>query len=379
MTGAFNPRKVHHMNFNVVVVGAGFSGAVSARYFAEKGEKVLVVEKKGHIAGHCYDYLNDINISIHKYGPHIFHTRAKQVWDYVNRFSQFHPYQHRVLSYTDGTYFNFPINVDTINKAYAEDLSTREVENFLKEEAGRSTFDSPPKNFRDAVISQVGERLYGLFFEGYTRKQWERDPEELDASLAKRIPVRHNRDDRYFSDQYQGIPSKGYAELIRNILDHDNISILLKCDYFSIREGLNPEVTIYTGELDAFFDYKFGKLEYRSVHFDLQSLDKEYYQPAAVVNYPNDYDWTRITEFKYFSDEPSPKTTICIEYPQAAGDPYYIVPTQENMRKREEYIAEVQKLEETKNFIFLGRLAEYKYFNMDEVILNALGKLEANF
>jgi UDP-galactopyranose mutase len=367
------------MDFRVVVVGAGFSGAVSARFFAEKGEKVLVIEKKEHTAGHCYDYRNESNISIHKYGPHIFHTKSKQVWDYVKRFSRFFPYQHRVLSYAEGKHFNFPINVDTINKAFAEHLSTNEVEDFLKYEVSSSVFNSPPRNFRDAVVSQVGERLYGLFFEGYTRKQWERDPKELDANLAKRIPVRLNRDDRYFSDQYQGIPSAGYTELIRNILDHENISILLKCDYFSIRESLNPEITVYTGELDAFFDYKFGKLEYRSVRFDLQTMDKEYYQPAAVVNFPNDYDWTRITEFKYFTGEPSPKTTVCFEYPQAVGDPYYVVPTQENMKKREEYIAEVRKLENTKKFVFLGRLAEYKYFNMDEVILNALGKLEAKF
>jgi UDP-galactopyranose mutase len=361
--------------WNTLVVGAGLSGTVAARQFAENGHKVLVVEKKDHLGGHCNDYINDCGICVHRYGPHIFHTASKEVWDYVNRFSPFSCYQHRVKSYVEGRLMPFPINLDTVNEVFGTHLNVTEVKDFLKNEVDKAEYTNPPWNFRDTVVSQVGERLYNLFFANYTKKQWNRDPEELSPDLAKRIPVRTGRDDRYFSDQYQGIPARGYTEMIREILNHPNISLLLNTDYFEISNDFDCEFMVYTGELDRYFDYRFGKLEYRSLRLEMVDMDSERYQSTAVVNYPNDYEWTRITEFKHFLENKSDKTTLCFEFPETDGNPYYIVPTRENFTRREKYMKEVAILEKSRKVFFLGRLAEYKYFNMDEVILNVLNRL----
>ncbi|MCD6591308.1 MAG: UDP-galactopyranose mutase [Candidatus Aenigmarchaeota archaeon] len=364
------------MRTDVLVVGSGLAGATSARILAERGKKVLVVEKLKHIAGHCHDQKNEHNITIHTYGPHIFHTNNKKVWDFVSRFSRFHPYQHKVLSYVEGRLVPFPINRDTIVEIFGKKVATYEVEEFLRKEVEKSRYNDPPKNFRDVIVSQVGEKLYELFFKNYTIKQWKRDPEELSPKVAKRIPVRFTRDDRYFSDKYQGIPKEGYTKMVERILDHPNISILLGVDYFDIKDEIKAKITVYTGELDRFFEYMYGKLEYRSLELRFETYHTEYYQPVAVVNYPNDYDWTRITEFKHFLNEKSPVTTICFEYPKAEGEPYYIVMTEDNLKKRELYMREVAKLEKTGEFVFIGRLAEYKYYNMDQVIGSAIEKIQ---
>lgn len=361
--------------FKIIVIGSGLAGSTAARILAEKGYKVLVIERLKHVAGHCHDQKNENNITIHTYGPHIFHTNNKKVWDFVNRFTEFHYYQHRVLSYVEGRFVPFPINRDTIAQVFGIELPTYEVEEFLQKEVKKSRFNDPPKNFRDVVVSQVGERLYELFFKNYTIKQWEKDPEELLPDVARRIPIRTSRDDRYFSDKYQGIPKWGYTKMVERMLDHPNIHILLGTDYFEVRDLFKPKLTVYTGELDKFFDYVHGKLEYRSLRFKWKTIDKEYYQPVAVVNYPNDYDWTRITEYKHFLGEKSEKTTVCYEYPSAEGEPYYIVMTPENMERRERYLKEVEKLEKTGEYIFVGRLAEYKYYNMDQVIEKAIEKI----
>jgi UDP-galactopyranose mutase len=363
------------MNYDILIVGAGLAGSTAARLLAEKGEKVLVVEKHKHIAGHCHDYKDDNGITVHTYGPHIFHTKNKNVWYFVNRFTDFKFYQHKVLSYADGAFIPFPINRDTLCQVYGMNINSNEVRNFLEKEVQISEYNYPPKNFEDAVVSQVGERLYEMFFKNYTIKQWERDPKELSAEIAKRIPVRGNRDDRYFSDKYQGIPSKGYTKLVENMLDHENISILLGQDYFGIKDSITSKIIIYTGELDKFFDYEFGKLEYRSLELELKTIDKEFYQPVATVNYPNDYDWTRITEFKHFLDEKSDKTTVCFEYPKAEGEPYYIVMTDDNMKKREQYMEKANELEKSGKYMFIGRLAEYKYYNMDQVIEETIKRI----
>lgn len=281
-----------------------------------------------------------------------------------------------MLSYVEGRLIPFPINRDTICEVFGVNIATYEVEEFLEKEVKKSKFNNPPKNFRDVVVSQVGERLYELFFKNYTIKQWERDPEELSPEVAKRIPIRTNRDDRYFSDKYQGIPKAGYTKMVENILNHPNIAVLTGVDYFEVRELFKPELTVYTGELDRFFDYAYGKLEYRSLRLELKTYDQEYYQPVAVVNYPNDYDWTRITEYKHFLNEKSDKTTVCFEYPLASGEPYYIVMTQDNMEKREKYMEQVRKLEESGEYLFVGRLAEYKYYNMDQVIEASIEKVQ---
>lgn len=363
------------MHYNAIIIGAGITGCTIARLLAEKGQKVLIIEKRRHLGGNCYDYKNEFNITIHKYGPHIFHTNNQTVWEFLNRFSSFNPYQHKVLSYINGDFIPFPINRNTLCKVFGTEIPITEIENLLKNEASRAVFNQPAQNFRDVVVSQVGEKLYEIFFKNYTLKQWNKNPEELSPEVANRIPVRKNRDDRYFTDKYQGIPSQGYTKMIENIVEHQNIAILLNTDYFEIKESLNAELTIYTGELDKFFDYKFGKLEYRSLDIEFKTIDKEYFQPASVVNYPNDYNWTRITEFKYFLDEPNPKTTLCFEYPKAEGEPYYVVLTKENIDKRKLYMDEVEKLEQTGQYLFSGRLAEYKYYNMDQAIENALQKI----
>lgn len=365
------------MKYDCIIVGAGFAGAVSARLLANAGFSVLIVEAKRHIAGQCYDYKNDLGITIHKYGPHIFHTRNKEVWDFVNLFSDFTNYQHRVLSYSEGQFYKFPVNRDTLNAVFGLNLNEGEVLPFLKHEVEKSKFDPSLKSFKDVILSQVGERLYRLFFESYTRKQWNCDPSALSSELAGRIPLRINTDDRYFNDPYQGLPVRGYTSMIENMLDHDKIHMLSGCDYFEIKDQLFfSKLLVYTGLLDRFFDYRYGQLQYRSVNIQLKSFNQESFQPASVVNYPNDYDWTRITEFKKLTGEDCHgKTTVCYEYPLEKGDPFYTVPTPENIQKRLKYMADVKPLEETGQYLFIGRLAEYQYYNMDRVIEVAMNKI----
>ena len=369
------------MEFDCLVAGAGLSGSTAARLLAESGKKVLVLEKHKHLAGHCHDFLSSAGITVHTYGPHIFHTNIKEVWDFLKQYTEFRFFQHRVLGYAEGMEVPFPINRDTINQVFGENITTGEVRKFLDREVSCSTYNNPPRNFRDAVVSQVGERLYNLFFKNYTIKQWERDPEELSADVANRIPVRSNRDNRYFADQYQGIPVGGYTEMVKNMLDHENISVMSNVDYFEIRKNISSifdeqkGLTVYTGELDRFFDYRYGELEYRSLDIEFRTLDTEWYQNAAVVNYPNDYDFTRITEFKHMTGEQSSKTVICYEYPKQSGEPYYVVMTEDNMDKRKKYVEEIDRLEKSGNFIFTGRLAEYKYYNMDQAVYAAIQKI----
>lgn len=363
------------MIYDVTIVGSGLAGATAARLFAEDGKSVLVLEKRKQIGGNCYDYKNTAGITIHQYGPHIFHTHNQDVWRFLNRFTKFNHFQHRVLSYAEGRLIPFPINRDTICEVYGIDIPVDQVQDFLGKEVHKASFNNPPENFRDAVVSQVGERLYDLFFKNYTQKQWEKAPESLSPEIAARIPIRENRDPRYFSDKYQGIPIHGYTQMISTMLDHPNISIQINSDYFAIKEAIKSPLTVYTGQLDQFFDYKHGKLDYRSVIFDFETVETEFFQPAAVVNYPNDYDFTRITEFKHMTGEKSKVSTLCYEYPSAQGEPCYVVLDKENIKKRSAYLEEVAQLEATGKYLFIGRLAEYKYYNMDQVVAAVLTKL----
>jgi UDP-galactopyranose mutase len=361
-------------NYDAVVVGAGLAGCATANILAEKGLQVLVIEKRKQIGGQCFDYKDQNNITVHKYGPHIFHTKRKKVWTFVNRFSSFNDYQHRVLSYTNGIYYPFPINRKTLSMVFGENYSNTKAKEKLVEIA-KEYHQNTSSNFEEAMVKQIGKDLYELFIKGYTQKQWEVAPSELSKDLAGRIPIRFNDDDRYFTDKYQGLPLNGYSAMMQEMLNHDNIHILLGCDYFEIKEKINSSILIYTGKLDEYFDHKYGKLQYRAVEFDIQTIDQESYLPAAVVNYPNDYDWTRITEFKKLTQEKSEKTVLCYEYPSDSGIPSYIIPDERNSKLREKYLVEVLELEKKGEVFFIGRLAEYKYYNMDRVIERAIDKL----
>jgi UDP-galactopyranose mutase len=347
-----------------IVVGCGFAGATIARRIAEeKNEKVLIVEKHNHIGGHAHDQYNEHGVLIHTYGPHIFHTNNKEVWDWLSRFTSWHLYQHRVLAYVDGMMVSLPISVETINSLFHENLSTDEVERWF--EAHREAIPEI-RNSEDVVLSKAGREIYEKLFKTYTFKQWERYPSELDASVIKRIPVRITRDTRYFADRYQGLPKEGYTKLFERMLDHPNIRVLLNTDWFEVKKDLSWDRLYYTGPIDRFFDYRFGKLGYRSVRFEYETyFDRDYYQPVGTVNYPNDYDFTRITEYKYLTGQKLPHTTIAREYSSAEGEPFYIIPDPENQRMAEQY-RNTAKAE--MNTVFVGRLAEYVYYNMDQII-----------
>lgn len=353
--------------FDYLVVGAGFAGSVLAERLAtEQNKKVLVVDKYPHIGGNAYDHYDDAGILVHKYGPHIFHTNSDKVFNYLSQFTLWRTYQHRVLASVDGSLVPIPINLDTINRLYGMNLNSFEVEGFFKSVA--ETRDVCITS-EDVVVSKVGRELYNKFYRGYTRKQWGLDPSELDASVAGRVPVRTNRDDRYFTDAYQAMPLHGYTRMFERMLNHPNIKVMLNTDYREI-DGIIPyREMIYTGPVDSFFHYKYGKLPYRSLDFKFETFDMPLYQPTGTINFPNDYAYTRITEFKYLTGQQNPKTTIVYELPCDNGDPFYPVPRPENAALYKKY----QALAETTGGVyFVGRLATYKYYNMDQVVGQAL-------
>jgi len=353
--------------FDYLIVGAGFAGSVLAERLArDAGKKVLVVDKRNHIAGNAYDHFDKDGILVHKYGPHIFHTNSREVYDYLGQYTKWRPYEHRVLASVDGILVPIPINLTTINKLYGLHLSNAEVDAFLQSKAEDI---HPVRTSEDVVVSKVGKELYEKFFKGYTKKQWGVYPSELDASVTSRIPVRNNCDDRYFTDTYQAMPSYGYTKMFEKMLSHPNIKVMLNCDYKEIENIIPHERMIYTGPIDYFFNYCYGKLPYRSLEFKFETVDKEHYQPTGTVNYPNEHPYTRITEFKYLTGQKHHKTSIVYEFPQAEGDPYYPVPKPENAELYKKY----QRLtEELPNVYFAGRLATYKYYNMDQVVAQAL-------
>ncbi|MDQ3753980.1 MAG: UDP-galactopyranose mutase [Acidobacteriota bacterium] len=359
--------------FDYLIVGAGFAGSVLAERLANgSNKKVLICDKRPHIGGNAYDHYNDDGILVHKYGPHIFHTNSREVFEYLGRFTEWRSYQHRVLAHVDGQLVPIPINLDTINKLYGLNLTAFEVGDFFRKVA------EPCEHIRtseDVVVSTVGRELYEKFFCNYTRKQWGLDPSELDASVTSRVPTRTNRDDRYFTDTYQAMPLHGYTRMFERMLDYPNIKIMLNCDYQEIARDIPFKEMIYTGPVDAFFDYRYGKLPYRSLEFKHETHTTQTFQPAPVVNYPNEQLYTRVTEFKYLTGQEHAKTSIVYEFPQAEGDPYYPVPRKENADLYAKYKA---LADATPDVHFVGRLATYKYYNMDQIVAQALtvyGKL----
>lgn len=352
--------------FDYLIVGAGFSGAVLAERLASIGQRVLLVEKRNHIGGNAYDHADAAGVLVHRYGPHIFHTNSKEVYDYLSRFTKWRPYEHRVLTSVDGQLLPIPINLDTINGLYGTRFDSFQLQAFFEKIAEPI---EQIKTSEDVVVSKVGRELYKKFFQNYTRKQWGLDPSELDASVIARVPIRFNRDDRYFTDRYQVMPLHGYTRLFENLLDHPNIKVMLNADFHDI-EGVIPyREVIYTGPIDAWFDYRFGKLPYRSLRFEFVTHETQKVQPAAVVNYPNEHPWTRITEFKYLTGQSHHQSTTVAEYPEADGDPYYPVPRSEATALYKQY---AELAEQARGVHFVGRLATYRYYNMDQCVAQAL-------
>jgi UDP-galactopyranose mutase len=358
--------------FDYLIVGAGFAGSVLAeRLASQMGKKVLIIDKRNHVGGNAYDCYNDDGILVHKYGPHIFHTNSERVIEYLSQFTQWRPYEHRVLAQVDGKLLPIPINRTTVNKLYDLNLQTEE-----ECQAFFDTLAEPREVCRtseDVVVSKVGRELYEKFFRGYTRKQWGMDPSELDAQVTARIPTRTNTDDRYFTDAYQVMPLHGYTRMFEKMLAHPNIKIMVNTDYRDIMGLIPYREMIFTGPIDQFFDYCYGKLPYRSLEFRHETLDKEQHLPVAVVNYPNDHDYTRITEFKQLTGQAHPKTGVVYEYPRSEGDPYYPIPKPEctALYNRYKLLADA-----TPGVHFVGRLATYKYYNMDQVTAQALATFE---
>jgi UDP-galactopyranose mutase len=357
--------------YDYLIVGAGFAGAVLAeRLAAESGKRVLLIDRRSHVGGNAFDHHDDAGLLVHKYGPHIFHTNSLEIVDYLSRFTKWRPYEHRVLARVADQLVPIPINRTTLNNLHGLNLTTDdEAAAYLR---GRAEPTASVRTSEDVVVSVVGRELYELFFRGYTRKQWGLDPSELDKSVTARVPTRTNADDRYFTDRFQAMPSAGYTAMFERMLDHPNIEVRTATEFRETRDTVSYDHLIFTGPLDEYFDYRFGKLPYRSLRFEHSTLENAQFQPVATVNYPSeDVPFTRITEFKQLTGQVHAKTSIVHEYPQAEGEPYYPVPRPENQElfKRYEALALT-----TPGVTFVGRLATYRYYNMDQVVGQALAK-----
>jgi UDP-galactopyranose mutase len=355
--------------YDYLVVGAGFSGAVMAERLASQlNKKILIVEKRNHIAGNAYDEYDDHRILVHRYGPHIFHTNSKKVFDYLSQFTEWRFYEHKVLASLNGESYPIPINRLTINKLYNLNLkSEEEVKKFYESVKEKR---NPILNSEDIIVNQVGRDLFERFFLHYTKKQWNREPKELAPTVCGRIPLRTNEDCRYFIDKYQFMPKDGYTAMFRKMLNHPNIEVVLNTDFKKIINDVKFKKIIYTGPIDYFFDYEYGKLPYRSIRFEYKNFEREFYQQAAQVNYvDNKVDFTRVVEYKYLSDQQTATTTVSFEYSQNDGEPFYPVPADVNNELYKKYFNLAKAL---KSVLFVGRLAEYQYYNMDQVVARAL-------
>jgi UDP-galactopyranose mutase len=355
-------------HYDALVVGAGFAGSVLAERLASQGQKVLLIDRRPHIAGNAFDRLDPAGVLIHQYGPHIFHTNSAEIFDYLSRFTEWRPYEHRVLAQVNDKLVPMPINRTTLNALYGLDLrSDEQAEAYL---ASRAEPVERIRTSEDVVVNAIGRELYETFFRGYTRKQWGLDPSELDKSVTARVPTRTNTDDRYFTDAFQAMPLHGYTRMFENMLDHDNIHIETGVEYRDVVDDVLHDRLVFTGPIDEFFDHRYGKLPYRSLRFQHETLNQEQFQPVATVNYPDEATpYTRITEYKHLTGQSHPKTSITYEYPAAEGDPYYPIPRPENQALFKKYEALAAERPEV---TFVGRLATYRYYNMDQVTGQAL-------
>jgi UDP-galactopyranose mutase len=377
--------------FNFIVVGSGFSGAVIAERIANVlNQKVLIIEKRSHIGGNCYDYRDENNIIVHKYGPHIFHTDYKEVFDYLSNFTDWHIYHHRVLAFVDGKKIPLPFNLNSIYEVFPQELAKRlEVKLIEKYGYGAKIPVLELLKEKDQDLRFLANYVYEKIYKNYTVKQWGLKPEEISPQVTARVPIYISRDNRYFNDKYQGVPKDGYTKIFERMLSHPNIKILLNTDFKEIIsiDSENKKIyflgqefrgkLIFTGMIDELFNFKYGFLPYRSLDLRFETIEQEYYQEAPVINYPNDYDFTRITEFKHIHPTKSDKTTILKEYPKAYQPnkdiPYYPVFTKENQELYNKYKEEADKFE---NLVLVGRLAEYRYYDMDDVVKRALEVFE---
>ncbi len=373
------------MNYDYIVVGAGFAGAVLAERIATQlDKKVLVIDKRSHIGGNCYDEVDESGVIVHTYGPHLFHTDNKEVYEYLSRFTSWHEYVHEVVASVDGNIISIPFNFNTLYEVYSKDKAQL-LEHKLLAKYGKNQkipiLDLMKES--DDDLQELAQYVYNKIFVNYTAKQWGKKPEEIDGAVTARVPVLTSYDNRYFTDRYQAVPTEGYTKLFEKILDHKNITVELNSDGLDVLTILENSIyfngekfdgkVIFTGMIDELFSDKFGQLPYRSIQLEFETIDQEYYQDHAVINYPNEHKYTRITEFKHIHPAHTPKTTILREYPQAyvrdSNTPYYPMFTNENQKQYEQYAKYSSSIS---NLILVGRLAEYKYYDMDDIIKRAL-------
>jgi len=364
-----------------LIVGSGFFGSVLAERIAnELGKKVTLIERRPHIGGNCYSQQDEeTGIEFHKYGTHIFHTNSKKVWSYLNRFTEFNSYYHQVLTTHNGVVYQMPINLETINSFYGVRLKPYEVEAFLKEEKDKETY-TDPKNLEEKAISLIGRPLYEAFIKGYTQKQWNKNPKDLPASIINRLPVRSNYDESYFNNgRFQGIPLQGYTAIFDKLLNHPNINVELDTDYFNVKDDYDvQEKTIYSGPIDRYFDFRHGSLDWRSVRFERKVESYSDYQGTSVMNYADsEIPYTRVHEPHHLHPErskDSKKTLLFFEYSQEdKNEPYYPVNDESNKRL---FLKYKELTEQEDDVIFGGRLGSYAYYDMDQVIANALATFE---
>lgn len=361
-------------SYDYLIVGAGFAGAVLAERLASQlNATCLVVEKRQHIAGNAYDSYDKAGVLLHDYGPHYFRTNSDKVIAYLSQFTEWHRVEYKILSWTEGRHWQFPINLNTFEQLLGRPSTPEEMEETLAK--WRIPVENP-KNSEEAIVSQVGVRLYEMFFKNYTLKQWRRDPKQLDPSVCGRIPVRTNRDDRYLSERFQALPAAGYTKMFEKMLAHPKIEVRTKTHFQEARRQVQFKHIIYTGPIDEYFEHCFGPLPYRSLRFEKETFEKEYFQRVMQVNYPNDHEFTRIVEIKHATGQKLPVTTIVREYPQDHGpgrEAYYPVPAPDSRALYQKYY---DLTRQQKNASFVGRLATYRYYNMDQIVAAALAEFE---
>ncbi len=359
-------------DYDYLIVGCGFTGATLAeRIASELDASVLIIDKKDHIGGISYDERDEHGILLGKYGAHIFHTLSEKVWKYISRFTAFNDYVHHVDAFYNGRFYALPLNLDTINAFFGTRLTAEKLPSFLDQLRERI---ADPRNAEEAVVGKVGWELYEAFFQNYTKKQWGMDPRELDASVTRRLPIRMNSDKRYFTDPWQGIPTEGYTKVFERMLDHKNIRLSLNTDFTDAVNAISHRFLVFTGPIDAYFNYLFGRLPYRSINFRFETHACEHVQHMGVVNFPNDYEYTRCVEYKWLYGQHHEKTTVSRDFPcWNDEEPYYPVPAPAN---RTLYLKYRELADQMPNTYFCGRLGSYTYYNMDECIAQALALFE---